>query len=146
MRCFEYFNRKHTLQTKVIDILSHPSKYSKIKRKWANQNKFPISNSPEWDNICDADRKYQKENGLPVEGASWYADKKGKGVHENLAEVGSMVAFHDIEDKSMAVQEDGSMNNVYFDEWVKCHPNKYEFLIRKLNEPMEISFKSYGYI
>ena len=74
-----------------------------------------------------------------MEGASWYADKKGP--HENLAEVGSMVAFHDIEDKSMAVQQDGSRTKVPYDNWIKRHPNKYEFLLKKLNEDIEITFK-----
>ena len=41
----------------------------------------------------------------------------------------------------MAVQQDGSRTKVPYDNWIKRHPNKYEFLLKKLNEDIEITFK-----
>lgn len=115
---------------KVIAILSNPKKFSKKEREWAKERTHPISDGEEWKDVCDKDTKHQDENNFVNEGASNYANQKGSS--ENWAETGSMVAFTDLEDKSMAVQVDSLLRSVEFDEWVKRHPNKYDFAIRRL--------------
>lgn len=137
--CFEYSMIK---DKKVIEILSNPSKYSEEDKKWAKKRTHPISDSNEWDKSCKEDSIYQEKNGFIKEEASFYVGDEDSS--ENWAETGSMVAFTDLEDKSMAVQTNNSLKSVGFDEWIKRHPNKYDFVIRKLRgtKVSDITFKS----
>ena len=56
-----------------------------------------------------------------------------------------MVAFNDIEDKTMAVQTDYFSHPIKFEKWVKRHPYKFMFILSQLRKikSNEFTFKSF---
>lgn len=126
---------------KLIDVFLNPKKYSVHERKEALSKAHPISNSDDWRDSCQFDEEYQNKNGFDVEMASKYSDKN---EHEHFAEVGSMVAFNDIEDKTMAVQTDENLHSIEFEKWIKRHPYKYMFILSQLRKLKlsNLTFKS----
>lgn len=144
--CFEYSMIKNP---KVIEILNNPSKFTKSERDFAKKRVHPITDNEvttvdgkTWEDACNDDRSYQRTNGFPVEESSFYVKNKH---YENLPEAGSMAAFTEIEDKSMAVQQDYSLDLVELDEWIKRNPNKYVFVLKLLSESTgkNLTFKSF---
>ena len=124
--CLEYSLTKNP---KVISIFLNPKKYSKKEKEWAMENAHPLSDSGDWNKACEDDTLHQQKNNFTIEKASKYANKSEA---ENFAETGSMVAFNDLEDKWMAVQSNIFLQPMKFDDWIKRHPNKYEFILSQL--------------
>ena len=74
---------------------------------------------------------YQRENGFPVERASWQGEES---LSENWAEAVSMAAYHGLKDKSSAVLENYNREPIPYDEWVKRNKILYEYAVEKISK------------
>lgn len=100
-----------------------------------------ISRTDEFRNIVSKNRKYQKENNLPVEKASLYATKS---YEEDWAEICSMASVHgaDKETLNRAVLQNYNYEYVKYEEWVKNNKVVYEWAVEKLTS---IKYKDFNY-
>ena len=93
---------------------------------------YGICDTDEWKNIVKKEEKWLRDNGYPVEHASWYGDGWDYvDISENWAETGAMAAMDDLTDKTNAVLQRRNTSYVYWDEWIKLHKITYDWAVAK---------------
>ena len=85
----------------------------------------------EFQEVVLRNEAYQRENGFPIERASWQGEES---LSENWAEAVSMAAYHGLKDKSSAVLENYNGEPMSYEEWVKRNKILYEYAVEKISK------------
>lgn len=130
--CLDY----SMIPKKYASILNNPHNYTIEERleaqRYMGNRHFSISDTDEWKNIVKKEEQWLKDNGYPVEHASWYGDGWTLvDISENWAETGAMAAMDDLTDKTNATMQRADTSMVYWDEWIKLHKITYDWAVKK---------------
>lgn len=130
---------KRMINIKQLHVLRNLNQYSseEISNIFKEGPLYILSEGDEFSNARNEDKLFQEENHFPVEESSWYGDFSPS---ESLAELFSMIAFENLNDKTMALMETKSGKVVSFEDWKKRNPHKYKFISEKIKQIEEKGF------
>ena len=139
-----YHEMGHCINYRMVNIkqlyaLRNTDKYSEEElRKVFNEDPLYILSQGEKFSISrEEDRAFQRENHFPIEESSWYGNKN---EFESLAELLSMFAFNDLDDKAMAVMQTNSGEMISFEKWKERNPSKYKFISEEMEKIEDLGF------
>ena len=132
--CLDY----SMIPKKYVDVLNNPHNHTIEERlnvqNYMGQRHFSICDTQEWKDKVKEEEQWLKDNGYPVEHASWYGDGWSYvDISENWAETGAMAAMDDLTDKTNAVLQRQRRGYEYvpWDEWIKLHWITYNYAVQK---------------
>ena len=137
-----YHEMGHCINNRMVNIkqlhaLRNIDQYSEEElRKVFNEGPLYILSQGEKFSISiREDEVFQRENHLPIEQSSWYGNEN---EFESLAELLSMFAFNNLEDKTMAIMQTSSGEMISFEEWKKRNPYKFKCISEEMEKIEEI--------